>query len=274
MRLPSISGLGAILIAAGVVNAIDLDVNSTDSILGASKTIVGNILKVYNQNGSGPAIPGLLPSPYYWWEAGYMFDSLINYWSLSGDDSIVQTIQDGMLFQVGPDNNYMPLNQTKSLGNDDQAFWALAAMTAAEMGFPLPSGADVTWTQLAQNVFNNQVMRWDNDTCDGGLRWQIFTFNQGYNYKNSISQGGFAYLGARLAKYTGNQTYSEWAQRAVDWTRDVGLLTSEGSVFDGTDTLTNCSSISHLEWTMDSGIFLDIGAYMVNMVSIHLPRLC
>jgi mannan endo-1,6-alpha-mannosidase len=28
----------------------------------------------------------------------------------------------------------MPSNQSKTLGNDDQAFWGMAAMTAAETG--------------------------------------------------------------------------------------------------------------------------------------------
>jgi mannan endo-1,6-alpha-mannosidase len=263
--------LGALLLAASGVSAIDLDVNSTDSILSASKTIVNSILYTYNGNGSsGPAIPGLLPKPYYWWESGYMFDSLINYWSLSGDDSVVQTIQDGMLFQVGPDNNYMPPNQSKSLGNDDQAFWALAAMTAAEKGLPMPDDASVSWIDLAKNVFDSQVVRWDEESCGGGLKWQIFTFNNGYNYKNSISQGTFALLAARLARYTGNQTYSDWAQRAVDWTRNIGLLTHEGAVYDGTDDLMNCSEINRLQWTINAGLFLNIGSYMINSVSPHV----
>ncbi|KAK4503946.1 hypothetical protein PRZ48_004861 [Zasmidium cellare] len=264
MRATTSTGLGALLLTtAGIANAIDLDVNSTDSILSASKTVVDNILKIYN-NGSGPSIPGLLPDPYYWWEAGYMFDSLINYWSLSGDDSVVQPIQDGMIFQIGPDDNYMPLNQSKNLGNDDQAFWALAAMTAAEKGFPLPSGTNVTWIQLAENVFDTQVGRWSEDSCNGGLRWQIFTFNNGYNYKNSISQGSFAYLAARLARFTGNSTYSDWAQKAVDWTRNVGLLTSDGAIYDGTETTDNCSEINHVQWTLNAGLFLNTGSYLVN----------
>lgn len=264
MRLPSTPA--ALFLSAGIANAISLDVNSTDSILSASKTIVGNILKIYNGD-SGPAIPGILPKPYYWWEAGYMFDSLINYWSLSSDDSVVKTIQDGMLWQIGPDDNYMPPNQSKSLGNDDMAFWALAAVTAAEKGFPLPNGTNVTWFELADNAFNSIAARWNNDTCNGGLRWQIFPFNNGYNYKNSMSQGTFAYLAARLAKYTGNDTYSDWAQRAVDWTRDIGLISDAGSIYDGTDATMNCTVINHLQWTLNAGLFLNTGAYMVNNVS-------
>jgi hypothetical protein len=82
--------------------------------------------------------------------------------------------------QVGADNNFMPANQSKSLGNDDQGFWGMTAMTAAEYNFPNPSSDQPQWLALAQAVFNTQAPRWDASTCGGGLRWQIFTFNSGY----------------------------------------------------------------------------------------------
>lgn len=42
-----------------------------------------------------------------------------------------------MLWQVGPDQDYMPPNQTKDEGNDDQGFWGMAAMSAAELDYPI-----------------------------------------------------------------------------------------------------------------------------------------
>ena len=97
-------------------------------------------------------------------------------------------------------------------------------MTAAERGFPDPpsSSGVKSWLQLAQSVFDSQVLRWDTKTCGGGLRWQIFAFNDGYDYKNTLTNGNFMQLGARLARYTGNQTYSEWASKVSDWTFKVG----------------------------------------------------
>jgi mannan endo-1,6-alpha-mannosidase len=95
----------------------------------------------------------------------------------------------------------MPANQTKSEGNDDQGFWGMAAMSAAETKFPDPPSTSPGWVALAQAVFNTQAVRWDSTTCGGGLRWQIFTFNNGYTYKNSISNGCFFNLGSRLAMY-------------------------------------------------------------------------
>lgn len=60
------------------------------------------------------------------WEAGAMFGAMIDYWYYTGDGTYNDVTTEALLFQVGPDNNYMPPNQSKSLGNDDQAFWGIA----------------------------------------------------------------------------------------------------------------------------------------------------
>jgi len=126
-------------------------------------------------------------------------------------------------FQVGENNDFMPSNQTHSEGNDDQAFWGLAAMAAAEMNFPNPPAKSPQWLALAQAVFNEQAARWDTQNCKGGLRWQIFPFNNGYDYKNSISNGCFFHLAARLARYTGNNTYLTIAERSYEWMSSIGI---------------------------------------------------
>lgn len=105
------------------------------------------------------------------------------------------------------DWNYMPPAYYSSLGNDDQAFWALAVLSAEEYGLPFPAGQRVArWIDLAIAVWDTQVARWNMESCNGGLKWQIFESNKGYNYRNSISNGGFIQISARLARYTGNQT--------------------------------------------------------------------
>lgn len=57
---------------------------------------------------------------YYWWEAGAMWGTLIDYWYITGDTSYNEATSQGLLFQVGPYQDYMPPNQSKQLGNDDQ----------------------------------------------------------------------------------------------------------------------------------------------------------
>lgn len=227
-------------------------------------------MKYYAGNQTGQ-IPGLLPGPYYWWEAGAMFGSLIDYWYYTGDTTYNAVTSQAMLFQVGPDNDYMPPNQTKSEGNDDQGFWGLAAMSAAEVNFPNPPADQPQWLALAQAVFNSQALRWDVSTCGGGLRWQIFTFNNGYDYKNSISNGCFFNLAARLGAYTGNQTYIEWAEKTFTWVQSVGLLSDQYYIYDGSDDTLNCTELDHIQWTYNAGVFLLGAATMWNVVRVKHP---
>lgn len=145
--------------------------------------------------------------------------------------------------------------------------WALGALRAAEQGLPQPPDGVPRWEEIAAAVFDVQAARWDNETCGGGLRWQIFTFNKGYDYKNAESQGMFFLLAARLARLTGNQTYVDWATTSYEWTEKVGLIGKEGQVYDGTLVESDCSEISKLQWSYNNAAFLYGSAIMANLVS-------
>ncbi|GIZ39726.1 hypothetical protein CKM354_000309800 [Cercospora kikuchii] len=256
------SVLGALL-AARSAAAIELNLNDQSSIKAAARTCADGMMSFYKGNVTG-GIPGLLPGPYYWWEAGAMFGAMVDYWYYTGDSTYNGVTTEAMLFQVGPDENYMPPNQSKSLGNDDQAFWGIAAMTAAEANFPNPPEDKPQWLELALAVFNSQTVRWDTTSCGGGLKWQIFTFNNGYNYKNAISNGCYFNLGARLALYTGNSTFADLASRMWDWTTSVGLISNEYFVYDGSDDTLNCTELNHIQWSYNAGVFLYGAATMWN----------
>lgn len=78
----------------------------------------------YKGNQSGQT-PGILPGPppagdYYWWEAGALWGAMVEYWHYTGDTSYNDVVTQALLFQVGPNRDYMPPNVTASLGNDDQ----------------------------------------------------------------------------------------------------------------------------------------------------------
>lgn len=141
-------------------------------------------------------------------------------------------------------------------------------MSAAENKFPDPPAGSPQWLALAQAVFNSQAIRWDNATCGGGLRWQIFTFNNGYNYKNTISNGCFFNMAARLAMYTKNDTYAVWADTMWDWVSGVGLMDADYKFYDGTDSTINCSNVNHIQWTYNAGVFLLGAANMYNYVKL------
>jgi mannan endo-1,6-alpha-mannosidase len=137
-------------------------------------------------------------------------------------------------------------------------------MSALEYQFPDPEKAPAAYLDVAINSFNNIVGRWDEGSCGGGLKWQIYPENAyGYHYKNAISNGCTFALGARLARYTGNQTYADWSVKIYDWTKKVGLITDAFEVFDGTGDDTNCDKVADkTQWTYNNAMFLHGSAFM------------
>ena len=182
----------------------------------------------------------------------------------TGDSKWNNLTEAGLLWQASPTNDYMPPNQTLTEGNDDQGFWGMSVMTAAEYNFQNPPEGKPGWLALAQAVFNTQATRWDSANCGGGLRWQIFTWNNGYTYKNTISQACFFNIAARLARYTGNQSYADWAEKTWNWTASVGFMdTNTYYLYDGAH-IDNCSDLTPYQWSYNAGAFLLGAAAMYN----------
>jgi len=199
-----------------------------------------------------------------------MFGALINYWQYTGDTSYNPTVFQALQFQVGPQQNFNPPNQSKDMGIDDQDFWAFAAMEAAEANFQNPANNQPSWLALGQAVFNFQADLWDNTSCGGGLHWQVFQLNAGWDLKNTISNGGFFQLAARLARFTGNQTYADWANKMWDWLETTPLLLQDGDryiVWDNTDSQSNCTNVQNYAWSYNTGTLLVGSAILYNITS-------
>jgi len=258
--------LATSLLGGHNVLAIEMDINDQSSIESAAKIIASNLMNDYSGNEPGQ-IPGMLPfPPYYWWLSGALWMTIMEYWNYTGDAEYNSLMTPGLIFQSGPAHDFLPSNQSKNEGNDDQVFWAFACMDAAELKYPDPPATDPSWLALAQAVFNQQASRWNQKTCGGGLNWQIYTFNSGYNYKNTISNMGFFQLGARLARYTGNDTYAEWATKVWDWFEASPILNVNNTwqINDGTDENNGCVDADGNQWTYNYGTTLMGAAYMYN----------
>jgi len=68
----------------------------------------------------------------------------------------------------------------------------------------------------------------------------------------------------KTAQYTGNSTYADWAETVWAWETSVGLMDSGYSIYDGSSDTENCSSIDHIQWTYNAGIYLYGAAVMYN----------
>jgi mannan endo-1,6-alpha-mannosidase len=266
------------LFFATAASAIDIQFDQSASVKTGLKTIADGMLSYYTGDEPG-GVPGLLPGSlacnpanegtYCWWEAGAMWGSLINYWQYTGDSSYNAMISEAMLFQRGPDDNFNPPNQSRSMGIDDQDFWAFTAMDAVEANFPESENeGDPSWLSLAQGTFNFQSTYWDTATCGGGFRWQVFLTNAGYNLKNMISNGGNFQLAARLAYVTGNQSYADWAEMVWDWMEESPMFerTSDGLLYiwDNTNADNNCTDVTNYIWSYNYGTLIAGAAYMYN----------
>ncbi|KAF1837130.1 Six-hairpin glycosidase, partial [Decorospora gaudefroyi] len=202
----------------------------------------------------------LLPYPLWWWQSGTAIEALLTYGSATGDKQYEPLLQATLLNQATTTNDFMTPGAT---GNDDQAWWALAAMTAAENGVPQPARS-TPWLDLARNVFNEQKGRWADSKCNGGLRWKIQKGDgkDGYYYKNAITNGLFFQLAARIAKLTRDADAQAWAERTYDWAVDVGIIDDAFNVYDGTDEMNACADLNHDQWSYNVGVFLYGSAVM------------
>lgn len=202
---------------------------------------------------------------------------MIDYWHYTTDTTYNTETELSLVFQANsPQNDFMHPNWTASLGNDDQGFWGMSAMLAAETTFQNPPPDQPQWLALAQAVFNTQAVRWDTDYCGGGLRWQIPLSNNGYNYKNSIANAVFFNIAARLARYTGNDTYVEWAAKAWDWMgeeKGVGYIDAEYNVFDGAHVEKNCTDINKAQFSYTAAILIQGLGFLHNHVRSSPSRL-
>jgi mannan endo-1,6-alpha-mannosidase len=106
MRMRFFTQAAGALAVAQLASGIDLTVTDDSSITSAAKTIVEGLTSYYTGYRPGDT-PGYLPAPYYWWECGAMFNTLINYWYYTGDTTYNQWVIQGLQHQASPTDNFM-----------------------------------------------------------------------------------------------------------------------------------------------------------------------
>lgn len=74
-------------------------------------------------------------------------------------------------------------------------------------------------------------------------------------------------LSARLARYTNNQTYANWAEKIWDWSTKNLMDTRHWTVVDAVNTADNCKGHGDFQWTYNYGPFIRGAVYMYNQVS-------
>ncbi|KAI1213340.1 glycoside hydrolase family 76 protein [Annulohypoxylon truncatum] len=252
-RLSSIAA-GAALTSA--VAALNLNVNDPASI----KDIAAQVAKglyIYH-DPSSTAGQFKQPQPWFWWESGSAWNALMDYTMYTGDTTYKADLLSSLAKNVGSNYDFAPAEQANWEANDDQVYWVYNALSAMDCAN--------SWLAIGTNAFNDFVTRWNKDsaTCGGGLKWQYIETTSGYYYKNTVSNGGFFQTAARLARYTGNQTFGDWATKVWDWSTSVGFVSADFHVFDGAgdNQGANCSAINKDEWSYNIASYLHGAAHM------------
>jgi predicted Zn-dependent protease with MMP-like domain len=52
--------------------------------------------------------PGILYEPYYWWQAGAMMGTLLDYWHYTGDDQYNELVREALIHQMGEHQDLVP----------------------------------------------------------------------------------------------------------------------------------------------------------------------
>ncbi|KAI0108896.1 glycoside hydrolase family 76 protein [Nemania sp. FL0031] len=253
------------LALAHVGSAIELNAADASSIKSAASTVAKGLYVYHNEQATTGQFNQ--PEPWFWWLSGSGWTGLMDYTMYTKDTTYKKDLLSALSKNVGPKFDFQPPEQSGWEANDDQAYWLYAGLTAMEYSFDTLPGAP-TWDVIATNTFNLFVERWniDSTTCGGGLKWQFDPKVSGWTYKNSVTNGAFFQTAARLARYTGNQTFADWATKIWDWSTGVGLVSADYHVYDGTsdDKGANCSSVNHIEWSYNIASYLHGAAHMAN----------
>ena len=94
-----------------------------------------------------------------------------------------------------------------------------------------------------------------------------------YGYKNIAANGAFFLLAARMARYSSNDTYLQWAEKSWNWIDQSCLIDrTKGDawkVYDGTHSANNCKVPSTGQWSYNYGVLFSGLAYLYNHVSLR-----
>jgi len=74
-------------------------------------------------------------------------------------------------------------------------------------------------------------------------------------------------MGARLARYTKNDTYARRAEKAWDWMWDRNYIDHKSwAAYDGAHVDKNCTDVNKVTFSYNAGVLVQGAAFMYNYV--------
>ncbi|EHA19366.1 CAZyme family GH76 [Aspergillus niger] len=261
---------------SATVSALDLEINSTQSIKDAATVTVHNTLT--NSSLSGNVNPVYGDANEWIFNSStveaWLYSTLIPFWNLTGNDTYNELISKRMYSMAG-----LELGDSWAESDNDtnmnHAAWALGAVTAAEMDFPADSSKEswLFYAGQAQGTLSSTFAF--SNICDGGLEISNVDIEEtNKSMKDALSNGEFLQLSARLAYLTTGDNQSSYVADAVkiwDWCVDNDMVVESNWTINYLVTNTtasgNCTAMAtnNGEYTYIYGLYMSAAAYMYNV---------
>ncbi|KAI8847392.1 glycosyl hydrolase family 76-domain-containing protein [Chytridium lagenaria] len=243
-----------------LVHGATLDVKSTDAVNAAYKAAMPWLGYYWAPAGDGAWDQKVIQ----WHESGEFWNCYLDYRLTTGDSTYDRFVAENMqLASFGEAGSFLGPNrliQETLFGkwNDDIAWWALAAVTGAEIygtDSRITPSDSATWYTVASNTLTEMFEQYDESaeeaSTDQGLK----------AYKSVISNVQAIQLAARLHHLQpSNSTYRVLADRVVTWLQTADLLRKDSTISDGVTALnaSTCGEafIDRNLWSYQPGVIL------------------
>ncbi|KAF9251893.1 CAZyme family GH76 [Penicillium roqueforti] len=248
------------------VSAIDLDINSTESIQNAATIQVTNLLSNSTIDGS---VSPLSDDPFHGVkDEASVYITLLAFWDTTKNSNYNNLVIDRMDSQRPTifNSSYNSTNTRPST-----AIWGLAAMTAAEVGFPTDSSE--SWFNCAVNLHSKLMWKSGHFCTDGLSPDSQNLIGQQFGYLT----GTYFQLTSRIAYASSGEQRRFFADRASavwSWSVKNHILNESdwtiNSLVAGMDNNTACFVLKDWRLASSYGLWLSGAAYMFKMTDTDL----
>ncbi|KAJ3109333.1 hydrolase 76 protein [Phlyctochytrium bullatum] len=267
MKFSTLSTAIVCLAAGAVANTLDL--TSKDAVDAVIKKGMKWLNFYYLPDGRGAWRDDIMQ----WHETALYFNVYMRYRKFFGDSTYDDFINGEMVASSNGDlGDFIRERNDEVRGgrwNDDIGWWALTAMTAAEVWGPTaiidPSGPAPgrPWLEVANRTLYKMMEQYD-DACGGGIYWSRFrasTDADTKSFKSTISNLEAMELAARIYALKPDPALLSLSDNLYAWMKQ-GMFGDNYTVYDGVyaDTPTvkdySCGRINAIQWSYQWGPLL------------------
>ena len=204
------------------------------------------------------------------WIQATLVETLVNYDWISGD-SLKNSIPLKVVYDFWSKKS-AAFNEVHNDLFDDKLWWVMMYLRLHEVFDDVKyiKEAESWWDQAIMNPNKPKWKAWDDNLCGGGVRWGDTTKDNARYYHNSVTNGLFLTVSARLAAhyYLHNnlekaEKYAVWAEKEWQWLtegtgKELWKSDNESLLIDGITQKTQQSGITKTTdlYTYNQGLII------------------